>query len=346
MPLEFDVIHCHHWPLAQHLASFRVLAPIVFGFLGVIPALENPPPLAHEPKHLWWCVSQEVQNNVVKIDGWSGTIAEPLLIRNWAMPNSLSVMKDDAEQTIKRIVLVSNHFPEAMLRMLLDICRELGISVDRVGLPDRHKLLTPADLAGFDAVVSIGRTVVTAMALRKPTLILDVHGSDGWLTPENYDAVSSSNFSGRHLRWYPNAAELKSLLLSPPNVDQINRLAEKAEENHALDKALDAFEGLYRKAKALGKTFDGFGRELETLTDGYKDLLINAYGERDLLLGEKAALVGERDVLLGEKAALVGERDVLLGEKAALVAERHALVTSVTWRYTAFARKIAEKFRA
>jgi hypothetical protein len=52
-------------------------------------------------------------------------------------------------------------------------------------------------LSSFDAVITIGRTVLYAADIRIPVYVCDIHGADGWLVKGNYVEVQRRNYSGR-----------------------------------------------------------------------------------------------------------------------------------------------------
>lgn len=50
---------------------------------------------------------------------------------------------------------------------------------------------------GFDAVLTIGKTVQYSLSMGIPCYIYDHFGGEGWLTPETFDREAFYNFSGR-----------------------------------------------------------------------------------------------------------------------------------------------------
>jgi hypothetical protein len=62
--------------------------------------------------------------------------------------------------------------------------------------------------------------------------------------------------------------------------------------------------------------------------------------ERDAAVIERDAVVAERDATVAERDATVAERDAAMAERNEIVAERDALVSSLSWRYTEFIRRI------
>ena len=75
-----------------------------------------------------------------------------------------------------------------------------GVSTRHIGVGHDYRLIQPADIAGADAVISIGKSVAYAIAQCKPVFMYDHFGGDGWLSPENFVHSQTYNFSGRPAR--------------------------------------------------------------------------------------------------------------------------------------------------
>lgn len=229
---EIDVIHVHHWPTYLYLKQRGFDKPVVFGFLGVLPPLENPPTIALDQNPIWWGVSEETVSNVSGITGWtpSRTI-EP--IRNWAIEirsPTLAVSSKD----LLHFGVVSNHFPEDLRKALLELSVEMNFQISFIGLPDNPQVIDLDILLRFDAIISLGRTAIAAICNGIPTLVLDYSGLDGWVTPGNYRIFRQKNFSGRTNGEFPNKDMLRSLLTEVPSSSATKDLAILAAPNHDL----------------------------------------------------------------------------------------------------------------
>lgn len=97
---------------------------------------------------------------------------------------------------LKTITLISNHAP-AELTEALRMLEARGLAVRRIGFDHDWRLVTPGDFSHTDAVISIGKSVVYAIASSKPVYMYDHFGGDGWLTRENFERSLAYNFSGR-----------------------------------------------------------------------------------------------------------------------------------------------------
>ena len=65
-------------------------------------------------------------------------------------------------------------------------------------------------IAEADIVVGIGRCALEGMACARPVYVHDHAGSDGWITPERYEAVEAGGFAVSTARLPPDAARLRA----------------------------------------------------------------------------------------------------------------------------------------
>lgn len=103
------------------------------------------------------------------------------------------------ERALKAITIVSNHTPPE-LRAARQRFEELGIGVRHIGLHDEYRRVDADAIDASDAIISIGKSVVYAIARQRPVYMYDLYGGDGWLTRANLEHSMAHNFSGRPLR--------------------------------------------------------------------------------------------------------------------------------------------------
>jgi hypothetical protein len=300
-----EVIHIQHWPTFLWLRKIGIKAPVVFGFLGVVPAIENPPPLIEESQILSWAVSEEVRNNVASLPGWGNQ--EISIIRNWVPPELLQespAYANHSEEIKKRIIVVSNHFPKEYMDLLGKVCAEMNLDLVHFGLPDNPKKLKSSDFKNAFAVVTVGRTALLSASLGIPTIILDHFGSDGWLTPENIFTVRERNFSGRTNALTPNHLYIRQLLSSPPTKIQVSELRRIVLDEHRIAIAVDTLQAIYKRA--IQTCWEPkFGRGVDYFSELF---------ESNLSIGR--------------------HNDSLVTERNALLAERSEIYNSNSWRVT------------
>ena len=114
---------------------------------------------------------------------------------------------------LRSLLVVSNHVP-LEVREAIGILRAGGLKVRVVGIDDEPRRVDRGMIVDADAVVSIGKTVVDAIACRRPVYVYDRFGGDGWLHPARYAEGLRFNFSGRPLKRVLAAADLAEELRS------------------------------------------------------------------------------------------------------------------------------------
>lgn len=106
--------------------------------------------------------------------------------------------KVEWQTSLRRLCVVSSHVPPEVRSALPLLEERHGIEHVTYGTDrGRHERLAPRDLVGFDAVVTIGKTVQYALASRTPVYCYDHFGGPGYLNPDNLISAGRRNFSGR-----------------------------------------------------------------------------------------------------------------------------------------------------
>ncbi len=249
-----DRVVLMHWPAYFALQREGIRVPTVFGFLGRHPALENPPPLVLGLGFPWFAVSEAIVTNVTAISTWGENPHR--LMRNWTGWAEGAIRP---ESPLRRIAIVSNRMTDELENQLVEAGRRAGIEVTRFGLPRNPQILNEALLEAYDAIISLGRSILDAMRLGRPALIFDIHGADGWVTPENVERCAGESFSGRERAHRPTDDELDAWLAQPPTTDQLRTLQTWVRENATLDAALNQLEELFALAVAPSVTWGQFG---------------------------------------------------------------------------------------
>ncbi len=101
-----------------------------------------------------------------------------------------------ARRRARRVLLLSNYLKGAPLRMLEDVCGDLGLELVRLGASGTPTLEPQGEMADADIVVGYGRSVLEAMALGRAAYVWDYAGGDGWVTPETYPTLEADGFAG------------------------------------------------------------------------------------------------------------------------------------------------------
>lgn len=138
-------------------------------------------------------ISTEVENKLTSF----GLAKEKICLFNNPAPDYFfnNYKNTPLSQNIKSVVVISNHIPPE-LSQALSLLEEIGIKTKHFGGHNTQRI-TPIILKDFDAIITIGKTVQYALALRIPIYEYDYLGGCGWLNANNFNYELSYNFSGR-----------------------------------------------------------------------------------------------------------------------------------------------------
>lgn len=153
------------------------------------------PPQLHEVCHAVVALNERVRAHCEAL----GSCPELIRLRQ---PVDVMRFGEQAstKQRARRVLVIGNQWVwgrrNPRYEIVLDACRDLGLEVERVGLPDRPTTAPETKMAEADIVVGIGRCILEAMASRRAAYVYGVAGGDGWVTPEAYPALEANGFAG------------------------------------------------------------------------------------------------------------------------------------------------------
>jgi len=195
---EFDVAWVHHFPVFSHLIdqNIKVSNTILFSLSFYTP-LECFPPY-HS------MASQLLANSRETIDFFtrSGLIKENLIevFPNSVLDEYFESSKRGHNSELKKLAIISNHIPEEVrnaAEKVKDFAEVTFYGNEKGG---EVSYITAEILNNYDAVLTIGRTVQYALALKIPVYCYDRFGGPGWISSNNIDQSEYYNFSGRCCR--------------------------------------------------------------------------------------------------------------------------------------------------
>lgn len=103
----------------------------------------------------------------------------------------------NAEEHPMRIAIISNHIPDEVLDAK-EILESAGkAEIDIIGAQGTPGDVTPALIASYDAIMTIGKTVQYCLIMGTPVYVYDHFGGFGYLSADNLDRAAYANFSGR-----------------------------------------------------------------------------------------------------------------------------------------------------
>ena len=200
--IDFDLIWIQHNVLTPEL--IRALQKgisrpkIVYSHLSFVEPLELPIMIDAELQigDVFTFNSNETYKNITD-EGFVFPKDNVFVLGNPA-PDSFFINKEQKRGRPGRLAIVSNHPPQELIDAS-KILEDQGVVVDFYGKVKQGKQLriTRELLEGYDAVVSIGKTVQYCMAMQKPIYIYDRFGGPGFLGLKNFGESQDKNFSGR-----------------------------------------------------------------------------------------------------------------------------------------------------
>lgn len=133
-----------------------------------------------------------------------------------------------------------------------------------MGINYDFRRIEPKDLRNCDAVITIGKTVQYALAMKRPVYCYDRFGGPGWLDHRNVELAAHYNFSGRCCSRRIAADEIVSEIVqgySSARMDTDRLFSILGEDyllNQKLDKVLEKVERLPRRefSEILGEIAD------------------------------------------------------------------------------------------
>ena len=172
--------------------------------------------------------------------------------RNPAPPEFYEKRRTHLPEKPSKILIVSNHPPKEVIE-LKEILAKRGIEVSNYGEgQEKYSLITPAVLAKYDAVITIGKTAQYCLVNNTPVYIYDWYGGPGWLTQKNYEATKSFHFSGRFTSQKTSAAIADELVNGYKDAAEFQTASlDEFTEDFLLDKVLNKLLILL-KAKNIG----------------------------------------------------------------------------------------------
>ncbi|WP_354244878.1 hypothetical protein [Agromyces sp. PvR057] len=195
--LDYDLIWVQHSLLPpsiiRRLGEREAAAPIVWHHMS--PIIEIDQPLVAEIENRLADVTSFISERTRETLEAFGLDRPSQIFANPA-PRSFVEADTIAPVALRRLAVVSNH-PPAELREAAEALAEAGVETVFIGEPDGSVEVTPRLLAGFDAVVTIGKTVQYALVMGLPVFVYDHFGGEGWLRPETFEVEAAANFSGR-----------------------------------------------------------------------------------------------------------------------------------------------------
>jgi hypothetical protein len=195
---DYDLVWVQHSilppGLLRRLEGRGLDAPMVWHHLSSFMDVELPRHSAIETQLA--AVSTGMSGKTVESIREFGLPDEKLLVFDNPAPDAFADFVRPPGARLNKVLVVSNHAP-VEIREAGGLLESEGIAVTFLGAADGPVRITPDILNGFDAVITIGKTVQYSLSMGIPVYLYDHFGGPGWLSADNLEPVAYDSFSGR-----------------------------------------------------------------------------------------------------------------------------------------------------
>lgn len=184
---DFDAVIAQDAASAYIVAARREL-PQIFVIHGVS-SFEHPPQGLRPPPRIV-VLNDRISRHAAAL----GSGAEVVRLRQPI--DALRFRPRPTRSHAKRVLMFSNYLEADRMAMLESACEELGLELTGMGVSSTTSVNPQERIAEADIVVGYGRSIIEAMAMGRAAYVWERGGGDGWVTPENYEAMEADGFSG------------------------------------------------------------------------------------------------------------------------------------------------------
>ena len=238
--------------------------------------------------------------------------------------------------------MLGNYLRGSELDVVAKACRAAGFELSVIGGHTQSTSAPEREIAIVDVVIGYGRCVVEALAGRRAAYVYGLDGGDGWVTPENYDALEADGFGGRGLTGTITPDRLTSDLAQwHPGMGQVNRRL-AAQHHDAIQHAI--------ALTTLINSLSG-GRRRATLTSGEElarlvRLEWESWHRYMGALEEQRRLTHEIERQHAEAQRLRSEIERHEAKCAVLTTSLNEIKNSTSWRVTRPLRSLKRQLKA
>lgn len=161
----FDVVHAQHNITAMIVREMLPHVPMLLMVHGVLPQLEQLPSALYGITEIA-AVSREVCRHLEQRHPGSS----PHLIHN-CVDTKWFACKAPIHGELQKVLVLSNHFPEAHLLLLEEACRTLQLDYAMLGMVRSTAWHTEDAINEADLVITLGRGALESMACGRAVMV-------------------------------------------------------------------------------------------------------------------------------------------------------------------------------
>lgn len=208
--IKYDLVWAHHFPILPYLIRKGLKYDrIINSCISSILLIEKPI-YFYKNIDLILILTDAVKETF--INDYKIPLSKIRVLPNTAPDSFFDNVRKNLPQKIKSVAVVSNHCPKEVIDAL-KILKKSKIKTIIYGGKNPVNI-TPDVLKKHDVIISIGKTVQYALAMKIPVYNYDHFGGNGYITPENINNEQKYVFSGRSTFKKKSANEIANEILS------------------------------------------------------------------------------------------------------------------------------------
>jgi hypothetical protein len=236
LDVEYDVIINFHWP------SFSYFFPNKIKYKKLILFCLSPyeptefPNIFLNPDMIAFNSLESKLSFESKIKEEEQSVSNTEL---FVFPNSININSYKnpivrKNRILSKILIVSNHIPQELTEAK-ELLEKLGAIVHVVGVDSKPEFIDDKKIVEYDLVITIGYTVIMAIACKIPVYVYDHMGGRGFLN-DDISLDSQYNFSGRPYQ-KKKAEEIvyEFIFHYQDNLNNLDKLYSYAKELHCIE---------------------------------------------------------------------------------------------------------------
>ncbi len=192
---EYDFVWSQHGQFLHNISDPKLLLNWRGSLVSVHLSYYHPIETLHHPISKRFATMRLFNADVTRdtLEGKEET--DNIYVLRNAAPLRFHQMPSKSFETLRNILIVSNHLPNDLLIAAKKL-EELGFKIKIIGKGHIVKILEPSDFFDIQAVISIGKTVQYALVAGIPVFCYDHFGGPGWLSELNIRKAEYLNFNG------------------------------------------------------------------------------------------------------------------------------------------------------
>ncbi|UQY42733.1 glycosyltransferase [Mixta hanseatica] len=205
----YDIVWIQHTVLnaymIERLCKEGTNTRFIFNHMSSFASMEMPldAELENRLAAVVLAVSHECAEMLVK----KGIKKEKIILFDNPAPVKFADTPVEYKETLKNVLCISNHPPQELFEAQQMLVKQ-GVRCDMIGAAGKQLRVSPALIASYDAIITIGKSVQYALVAGIPVYIYDMYGGEGYLTESNFTQSAWHNFSGRATKQKREAAKI------------------------------------------------------------------------------------------------------------------------------------------